>query len=322
MDLAWQESLNNVAADSTSVANNGKSFLWFLKEFLKGGTVLTPPTLGLWTVDYSCDSVTAGTAGDAVDRWTTFANIIRAVAGVAHSWMVLKSPTGLCGNGPYYCILDASGSSDTLFLNLIFSKTAPTGGTTTARPTASDEWTHAANQQVVEAVIAGWRFHAMLASTGEFLIMGSKNTSGLIWTSLGAFAMLERPSGFTPYRLATHVTYNASGSLFNAAFGAAAGWRGRKVDNSGNYASMTPVMPRVAATYAFSTIPVGGDFYGLDSPRQPVYVYTGDTGYIGVIGRLPDLKWGCTTQGPIVHPLGGEILLGDLWLPLTTVPSM
>lgn len=322
-DRTWQESLNNVPLDATSVALNAKSFLWFLVQFLTGGTVETPPALGRWDMYYSCDSVTAGVAGDGVNRWTGLAQVVRAAAGVAHSWAVVRSQAALCGNGPYYCIIDVSGSADYTLLNLIFSKTAPTGGTTTARPTSVDEWTHAVNQQVVENAIAGWRYHAWMSTDGNFVIGASKNGSNFIWTAIAAFDPEERPSGFTPYRLLTYAGYSASGALQYSIFQTVSNWRGRKFDNSGNYSSISLLCRKPSgSTYGLANIPAGGDIYGSDSPRDQPYILIADSGYVGIAGRLPDHEWGCSLQGPIVHPLGGSVLLTDLWVPLTAVPLM
>jgi len=94
----------------------------------------TARTNGLLTLDYGCNSVTAGTKGDLVDRITSDSNVVGANAGTAHSWWVdtvLAGPAQICfdRNGTF----EGSGSC-------WFSPSAGfTGGSTTNRPTATDE---------------------------------------------------------------------------------------------------------------------------------------------------------------------------------------
>lgn len=96
----------------------------------------------VWTVRYSCDGTTAGTAGDGVDRWTstfTPSKLVRAANGVAHSWMVLRNTF----SGIELCI-DIVGTIDGNGTPAFARSSNPfTGGSTTTRPTASgvlEEW--------------------------------------------------------------------------------------------------------------------------------------------------------------------------------------
>ena len=99
-------------------------------------------TNSVWTVRYSCDGTTAGSAGDGVDRWTstfTPSKLVRASNGVAHSWMVLRN----AASGLEACI-DISGTVDGSGL-LSFARVSNpfTSGSTTTRPTATgtlEEW--------------------------------------------------------------------------------------------------------------------------------------------------------------------------------------
>jgi hypothetical protein len=98
---------------------------------------------GAWTVAYSCNGTTAGTAGDGVDRWVTSSNVVFAGAASAHSWIVLQQPT----TGIQILISASPEGAGTLSANAcamsvyISNSGAFTGGATTARPTASDEST-------------------------------------------------------------------------------------------------------------------------------------------------------------------------------------
>jgi len=94
----------------------------------------------LWTTDRSCNSLVAGTAGDNVNRLLTFADIVHASDGAsAHSWGVLKN-TAI---GAELCMDFMSDNFNPSALHSNGFMTSmlafPTGGTTTARPTATDE---------------------------------------------------------------------------------------------------------------------------------------------------------------------------------------
>lgn len=126
----WQFNPNNaIAALGSSLADNRRA-LRSIKNAMVG--FASNP----WAVRYSCDSVTAGTAGDLTDRWTADANLVYAAA--AHSWIVLRQ-TGIATNFEVCIDLGAaSANGNTLTLAVSWSA-GFTGGTTTARPTATDE---------------------------------------------------------------------------------------------------------------------------------------------------------------------------------------
>jgi hypothetical protein len=86
---------------------------------------------GFWTVAGSSDSVAAGM--DAVDRWVDYTDIV--IGGGAHSWTVLQN--SVLGN-TQLCIDFNSG--DGRQATIVWSPADGfTGGSTGARPTATDE---------------------------------------------------------------------------------------------------------------------------------------------------------------------------------------
>lgn len=84
--------------------------------------------------DYSCNSVTAGTKGDHAERWLARANVVGNTPGNAHSWRVDTLPAGL----GQWCI-DRDGTFEGSGSVYWSPAVGFTGGSTTARPTASDE---------------------------------------------------------------------------------------------------------------------------------------------------------------------------------------
>ncbi len=154
-------------------------------------TWATARTNGLFALDYGCDSVTAGTKGDHVDRITADGNIVGATPGVAHSWWVDSVLGGTLGQ----ICFDRDGTfegSGSLFWS---PSVGFTGGSTTARPTASDEReiTHTSN---ILSTTQGDHVVEMLkcTATGQEGVRIAITNTG---TAAGPVALfsLERPAG-------------------------------------------------------------------------------------------------------------------------------
>lgn len=126
LEKTWQFNVNYLSTTSGVSLTDGQNAVFRIKQ------VLTGFASNPWTVVKSSNSVSAG----AADYWTTAANLISGSGGVAHSWIVLQQ-AGITG-GPSQLCLDFSTPNQ---LSTYFSPTVGfvTGGTTTNRPTASDE---------------------------------------------------------------------------------------------------------------------------------------------------------------------------------------
>lgn len=175
----WLLNVSNMSdwliAGSNSISQNA---LMKIKNVLKGsdngkygwtdqsGTIVSTPTF--WTVDHSCDSIIAGTVGDGIDRWSDLTKIVWGnVAGI-NSWIVLRNTTA----GLFWLISCENSASDTNTLDMWVSKVGfgatygGTNGTTSARPTATDE------QNMLVSTLWGSgnglpiRFHIMMSSDG------------------------------------------------------------------------------------------------------------------------------------------------------------
>lgn len=132
LEKTWQFSVNHAqAATGTTLTTDRTIWLSVKNVLLAFGTLP-------WTTRYSCNGTTAGAAGDGVDRWSTIADIVIATAdtGTARSWYVLRNTDGV------EILLEARNSStnNMKILRVVVSFSAHfTGGTTTSRPTATDE---------------------------------------------------------------------------------------------------------------------------------------------------------------------------------------
>lgn len=123
----WQYSLNNRSLGIGVEHDRARQLLLLIKDILIGFT--SNP----WTVDYSCTGVVAGTVGDGVDRWSVYTDLLWGTG--AHSWIVLNLPGG------QQLLLDQDYTTATC--ESMVTRVSPgglfTGGTTTTRPTATDE---------------------------------------------------------------------------------------------------------------------------------------------------------------------------------------
>lgn len=326
LEKTWQTDLNRAPSDNTTVLGLSRSWLWYVKAFLKGE--VGGATAGLWTCVGSSDSVTAGM--DGTDRWgATYdgTKIVRASGAVAHSWIVLRSPNFTAGAitaTPFYMTIDYSGTLDyqTVF---VFSKAAPTGGTITARPTATDEWVHTATQgQVNDNTTAAFKFNGWLATDGNFALGAAKTTSGIMYVAQ-IFQVLSNANANDLYPASSFANYLASGT---GGFQQSTNiWRGRTADGSVTYAGGSMAVPRgvsgadPVAGMSFAT----GDVTIGKYLRLPTWLYVTDSGLQSVRGRFVDLVESgpaLTVNQGYVEPASGapvSQILGYLWFPVNGV---
>jgi hypothetical protein len=192
----WQMNYN-AAMDVSSAVNSTKNCCWQMKAVLKGEVTLKDVTAatigspaGLWTCVSSSDGVSA--AGS--DLWTSsyvVGKLVIANAGSNHSWMVLKSPNNPGGmSGNLYFTIDLSNTSP--LVNFYLSKTLPTGGTVTNRPTSPDEMTFA--WQVNSGTASQNRMHSGITTEGTFFFVSSKDTDGQFYSQMLMSSLLEQKS--------------------------------------------------------------------------------------------------------------------------------
>jgi hypothetical protein len=172
----WRFNVNKIQASAANLDWH-RQMMRAIKDALIGdGAWGTEPT-SIWTVDYSCDSVTAGTPGDAVDRWDADTDLVWDRELDPHSWIVFN--TGINGGAAQLCInLDNNASSSVNSqcesIEVVFSWGGNfTGGSTTARPTATDE-----SDQLTQIVVGDWAggqtgtcaatsWHMLMSDDGE-----------------------------------------------------------------------------------------------------------------------------------------------------------
>lgn len=160
-----------------------------------------------WEHVSSCDSVATSSS---TNLWDSASDLVWAAEGVAHSWIVLRSPDFFGDSDPLYMLL-VCGPASTInsTLAVVFSRVGFTGGSTTARPTATDE--HVARPVGGTVTTAGWqgddnntaasvacRLHVLMMDNGRgFKIYMTR--AGVCIASWGLFRC-EDDAGWTePY---------------------------------------------------------------------------------------------------------------------------
>jgi hypothetical protein len=322
-EKTWQTALNVTPSDNATVLGLSRSYLWFVKAFLKGE--VGGATAGLWTCVGSSDSVTAGM--DGTDRWgATYdgTKIVRASGAVAHSWIVLKSPNFTAGGiaaVPFYMILQYNGTLDYQAI-FIFSKAAPTGGSITARPTATDEWVHTAAQgQINDNTAAAYTFDGWLATDGNFALGAAKTTTGMMYVAQ-MFHVLSNANANDLYPACSFVAYSATQpGGWNQTSQI---WRGRTFNGASAFAAGTMAWAKNQSDPT-GMAQANGDVTINKYLRLPTWMFVTDAGLQSFRGRFADLviaaPSGIGVQG-LVEPTSGapvSTILGFLWFPVNGV---
>ena len=158
LSKTWQISPNNQTTAQGSVTADARKTLRGIKNALIGfGT-------NPWAVRYSCSSTVAGSAGDAVDRWAADSDLVWNGPGSAHSWIVLRQ-TGISSTFEMLISCEGSGANASQ-LTMYVSTSAFSGGSTTARPTATDEVLVIGGPWITNSDISH-RYHVLQSTDGQ-----------------------------------------------------------------------------------------------------------------------------------------------------------
>lgn len=300
----WNVDPNNIGGlDVANLADHQRT-LFAIKEALVGGgsAELTNPM----TVVRSSDGVTA----DATDRWVDFADLIWGA--VNHSWIVLQM-----GAGGAQILWDLNNANARLMTPVWSPAAGFTGGTISARPTATDE-------QPINATLTtvGWlgqntgtaRYisHVWGSIDGESYRVATFHTT----KSCASFMMFEKVrnpvvAGQAPVwnGYVMQMTYPTSTTghclRTNGANGPFDEARTRvEYDGSAFGARLTSEAHGTSAQAADYLVggQAGGD---VDLPNEmadaydltPVGVFSADAGLRGRLGQLSDVWLGATEPG-------------------------
>lgn len=331
-DLAWQVDPDRTPSQAT-LLQQAQYYQWYMTHMPMGAAAAGGLTGGLWSCLGSSDAVTAGL--DGVDRWGAAfdaTKIVRAAAGIAHSWFVIQSPASFgAGTGPYYMIVDFSTGVDSL-TTLVFSKNAPTGGTTLNRPTATDEIV-SVGRQVSQNPLVASRVHGWLADAGDFMVAHNPAAAAAIFPFALMVLSTYQPAVSTDaYRAVFLNDFNTTGSgaLERAQIvqGAVTTDRAqsRNFDDTVTL-GLTGIIPAVTIAPAGSVaLMVAGNFGGAVDAASglwgtwPVWFYSPTAANKTIKGRIPSVLW-CPDSVPMaaVGPVSGPgydyMRLANFWVP-------
>jgi len=283
LSKTWQFNVNQTVAASGTQLTNNRSSLRAIKDSLLGfGS--TP-----WTTRYSCDSVAAGSAGDGVDRWDSNADLVWSAAG-AQSWYILKQ-AGISSNFQIGLFLNVASSNGTL-LTLSFSPNAGyTGGTTTAKPTATDEVTLISQTNWGgNNVDVQQRIHVMQSTDGQCtrIMMCDTGVFKMMW-------MFDKPgnpvTGWSNPSITLALASNSSTDVLTTAnLSSAANVRGF------GSASMSIFLTSEArnTTQLKSVFTVANSFSG-EFPFFPIGLSSETASHVGRHGTVQDLWFGLSS---------------------------
>lgn len=371
IEKTWQFNVNRVVGSAAGLAVN-KQLLLDMKNMLIAGGGLgtwtnaaggTISPVNAWTVGYSCNSVTAGTVNDGVDRWTTVSNVVNTsfTSPGVHSWIVLKSTT-LDAGGNFQLLIDwvsddtTSGTYGTFAMYL--SRTAGfTGGTTSARPTATDEifcgqghtgafhatGTYGPTFGNVAGSADGYALHCMTSTDGKSyrLIVTRGNTASFI---LALEQSTNSPAGWTVPIYVIHAsswaaTYS-SGDVFSGTDEAAH----TAFKYEWHVTAVAPVSGKYKMYLAQESLGLGSAGYGSFVPPRgrPYYadhrlsslsgdylitqidVVSVESNFTGRMGYVTDM-WACSAPSASTFPAAGAktyAQLGSIMVPWnTTTPT-
>ena len=175
------EFIVNQAFGGVDTITDHRVGLLAIKNALINGAFTSP-----WTIDHSCDAVTAGTPADGVDRWTVFTDLVwqQFDSGQLRSWVVFNTSSGR----QLMIECRGSGGSSVMYRYLrVYSSPGGlfTGGTTSVRPSATDEQLQLNVERwfADQGTAQSYKFHVIKSTDGETtIVLGChNNTTPLFW---------------------------------------------------------------------------------------------------------------------------------------------
>lgn len=320
LQKTWSIDANNSVANTGTALTTGKNLLVSLIARL------IAMTSSSWVCYYSCKGAVGGvgTAGDGVNRWASASDIVLASAGSNHSWMVLRNTN----TGVQVCI-DLINNNSTITWSITISPSAGfTGGSITARPTATDEWSYSTSQAwgfsgsdiahrfTIWQSTDGHCTRIMLASAGAitaFMVLGEKFNASV--------------TGFTyPYLC---MIYSGSAPTWSNTFGLV------KIRHGGiTGATETLVEAGGTLSYAYSNATIGQVPNSVDSSYGfwPIGIAGTTAGLVGRMGSFYDLWIGSSAVATADrYPLDTDVPPGQFiqigsyvlrWLDNTTALAL
>lgn len=335
LSKTWYSSMNLALADTSTATKAAHSSIWAFGAMLLGyqsgtnGAEGARPGSVAWTLEGSSDSTTAGI--DSTDRLVfsgafTDAKWVRNTAGSAHTWFVIKSPSGLL-NGPWYICFDYIGPTNDQTCSMIVSRGVFSGGSTTARPTATNE-----------SVLTSFQFCSTTAGAGKAHLIGIDENGGFRWArsrnGTGYFdcfisleSLVEYHSGDgARSHLLMHFLDSSPGAM---AMTQSPQMRGFCSDGTTGLTGTNQGIGEIVfrpAGIAMNSYTTTSAIDGTVDALPVCYVYNHTTNFRSIRGRYPDM-WNVGNQVAVGSTFPGtgnpeRVLVGAYMMACSVAPSL
>ncbi len=252
---------------------------------------------------------------------------VRAAAASPHTWFVLQSPSGLL-DGPWYLCVDYIGPTNDQTCSVIISNNVFSGGSTSARPTSTNE-SVATSYQFISTTAGAGKTYLTTDANGGFRFLTSRNGTGYFSNVLAVEPAVESHSGDAA-RTFMWAYFLDSGTGAVADNSSAGFFRGRASD--GTTALTTTNLAWLAPIQRFNGQALSGtatSTNAIDSTVDAypsVYLYDATTSHKGGRGRLPDCWWvgAQVVPGSTVPGSGNpeRMVYGNMMGPGSVAPSL
>lgn len=320
-EKTWNFAHNVEPTGEADLTEQCRDFMMQLKDYLVASAG--------WTVTESCDSVSVGGAG--VDKWDALTDIVAATG--AHSWMVLKSPEGMVAgaDGTYtgdqsrlwFCI--NMRYTNYYQCELIAHRVAPTGGTTSAPPTSTNQIAFSSQQFNRTTLSTNTKFHFSSVAEGGFIAMLSYaglGTMPFVLMLMNLVDPVEVASTTFDYPYAAYFlcAWQASGlgAFSRSIIGDTTTGRCWAYTGNTSYASINALGN--ADGWMGSAWGSSGDFNSFHDASD-IWITAETAGYYGRIGRMADIfATGVPSpQGLVDNASPSKAVLGNLHIPTDSV---
>jgi hypothetical protein len=335
LSKTWYTSANLALADTSTVALATHSSLWALGAMLLGyqsgtdGPEGARPGSVAWTLVGSSNSTTYGI--DSTDRLHfsgsfTAADWVKVnYAGSAHTWFVLKSPSGLL-DGPWYLCVDYISAYGDPYCTFVISKNVFSGGSTTARPTSTNE-SVVSDQQICSSSTGAGKTHLAIDANGGFRWLRSRNATGYFDFFLSVEPLVEYHSGDAARTfLLAHFYDGGTGALTVQQSPTV---RGLCSDGTTaltyTYCGICELMQRPSGQ-PLSQYNTTNALDATVDALPCVYMYDNNTSHKGIRGRYPDM-WEVGAQVAVGSTFPGSgnperVLVGSRMIGFSVAPSL
>jgi hypothetical protein len=327
----WEIDKNRRIVWTGSETTHNQDTVLAIKELLVHN--LGTWTASGWVVESCSDSSVVGN-NDQVDRWLVRGDLVFNTG--AHSWIVLKNTAINSGNFQICFDLNASSGFGGRNMNIFVSANAGFGaanggadGTTSARPTATDErtihsgeWADAATGS--DYVLTTWR-----STDGE----GTRMTVSRIGR-VNAFFLAETAEDPLPAANAGPGWVAAAGAMWLQSNSSTCLTYGEANDNTQYFTNVDGTGVACYITSIGDTSSAQGqnftgvnDFDGAyEMGQMGIFAPDSEVPNNGFLGRIYDLRWVPTALAdtdtfPDAAPLHQWIVLGDMALPFDQDPT-